>query len=307
MLNGAASPDVGVLLAIYNGATYCEDQLLSLLWQRDVDVHIYVRDDGSQDESIDIITRLAERNPGRVTFVDNQGIRTGSPSGNFFSMLTTVVLAQHSYIAFADQDDVWMPDKLRRAIAAMADEKADGYSSNLIAFDQKAQTAWVVDKQGNDADLDYLFQGASAGCTYVLSLKAAQLVAKVMSDAPPLSPGASHDWIIYAICRSHGLTWVRDGTSTIMYRQHDSNQYGTRRGLQEIAAKFRLVRSGWYRTQILWLRNITRGHDDERHVMTAIERGDVRSRLWLLGQARRFRRSPKSVRQLRTAIMLGLV
>ncbi|RYF21928.1 MAG: glycosyltransferase [Oxalobacteraceae bacterium] len=307
IVNAAVPSSVGVLLATYDGAAYCEDQIISLLWQRGVDVHIYVRDDGSRDATGDIVARLAARHPDRITIVNNHGVLTGSAAGNFFALLAEVNLAQHSYIAFADQDDVWLPDKLYRAIAAMTTIGADGYSSNLIAYHQDDSTAWVVEKQGEHADLDYLFQGASAGCTYVLSLKAAQLAAAVMTKAPPLCAGASHDWIVYAICRTHGLTWFRDRAAGIMYRQHAANQYGTRRGFAEIAAKFQLIRSGWYKNQILWLRNVLRGSDDERHVLAAIDSGDMRSRWWLLRQAPRFRRTPQAVMQLRAAITLGAI
>lgn len=307
IVNAAVPPSVGVLLATYNGAAYCEDQILSLLWQRDVDVHVYVRDDGSRDATGDIVARLAAQYPGAITIVDNRGVLTGSAAGNFFALLTQIDLTQHTYIAFADQDDVWMPDKLHQAVTAMTTSGADGYSSDLIAYRQDDCTAWMVEKRGEDADLDYLFQGASAGCTYVLTLRAARLAAEVMMKAPPLCTGASHDWIVYAICRTHGLTWFRDNIAGIMYRQHAANQYGTRRGLGEIAAKFKLTRSGWYKDQILWLRNVLRGTDDERQVIAAVECSDMRSRWWLLQQAPRFRRTPQAVIQLRVAIMLGVI
>ncbi len=303
----SAVPSLAVLLATYDGAAYCEDQILSLLWQRDVDVHVYVRDDGSRDGTREILARMAERHPGRITVIDGRGISMGSAAANFFVLLAEAPLDRHSHVAFADQDDVWMPDKMYRATAAMTTAGADGYSSDLIAYHEVDRGAWIVDKKGGEADLDYLFQGASAGCTYVLSRKAAQLAADVMAHASPLCAGASHDWILYAICRTYGLAWYRDGTARIVYRQHAANQYGTRRGLAELAAKFRLTRSGWYRTQILWLRNVVRGSDEERRVLAAVERGHVRDRWWLLRQAARFRRTSRDVAQLRAAIMLGIV
>lgn len=306
-VNDAAPPSVGVLLATYDGAAYCEDQILSLLWQRDVDVHVYVRDDGSRDTTLAIVGTLADRHPGRITLLDNEGVQTGSACGNFFALLAGVDLTTHAYFAFADQDDVWMPDKLRRAIDMMSDTHADGYSSDLIAYHERDGAAWMVRKQGGEADLDYLFQGASAGCTYVLSQQAARLIATVMAAAPALCRGASHDWIVYAICRTHGLAWVCDAAARILYRQHAANQYGTRRGLSEVAAKLRLIRSGWYRTQILWLRHVTRGIGDERRVLSAVERCDLRSRWWLIRNAPRFRRTSHAVLQLRVAIILGLL
>ena len=307
LVDRTVSPTVGVLLATFNGAAYCEDQVLSLLWQRDVRVHVYVRDDGSNDATADIIARLVERFPQQITAVDNRGIRTGAATGSFFALLAYVDLTGHDYIAFADQDDVWMPDKLARAIMAMVQHGADGYSSDLIAYHQGRNAAWMLHKSGTDTDLDYLFQGASAGCTYVLTMKASQLVAKVIAAAPTLCPGASHDWIIYAICRSQGLNWFRDPAAGIMYRQHASNLYGARRGWADVIAKFRMTRSGWYREHILWLKHVIIGSADEKRVLDAIDRGGLGNHWWLILHASQFRRTPRSVLQLRVALLSGAI
>lgn len=307
MVNDIGLPTVGVLLATYNGEAYGEDQILSLLWQRGVNVHVYVRDDGSADDTMAIVDRLVRLHPGRISVIDNQGVLTGLAAANFFLLLAGVDLGRHDYFAFADQDDVWFPDKLCHAIAAMTRHKAEGYSSDLLAYHEGRNAAWVLHKQGADADIDYLFQGASAGCTYVLSAHAARLVAGVMADAPTLCRGASHDWIVYAICRSHGLAWFRDGAARIVYRQHAANQYGARQGWRDVAAKAQLTRSGWYRGHILWLRHVVPGRDEERRVLAAVERGGIGDRWWLLRQAARFRRTPRSVLQLRAAILLGAV
>ncbi|MCP6042671.1 hypothetical protein NL354_27875, partial [Klebsiella pneumoniae] len=95
----------------------------------------------------------------------------------------------------------WTPDKLSRATARLVEEGGEGYSSDLIAYNTAAGSAWVLRKAGQPADLDYLFQGASAGCTYVLTQRAATMVAAVMAKAPPFCNDPSHDWIVYAICR----------------------------------------------------------------------------------------------------------
>ncbi len=290
-------------MATFNGAAHCEDQLLSLLWQRDVDVHVYVRDDGSQDETPAIVARLARRFPGRITVIENNGIRTGSATGSFFALLDGIDLTQNDYIAFADQDDVWMPDKLCHAIASMTTYQADGYSSDLIAYHRGDNAVWMLRKAGREADLDYLFQGGSAGCTYVLSARAAQLVASVMAKVPPLCAGASHDWIVYAICRSYRLTWFRDPGANILYRQHASNLYGARRGWRDVLAKLRLTQSGWYRDHILWLRYVIAGDGDELRVLDAIERCRAADRWWLIRHATRFRRTAQGVQQLRAAIL----
>jgi rhamnosyltransferase len=298
---------VAVLLATYNGAAYCEAQLASILWQCRVDVHVYVRDDGSTDSTLEIILAWVARHPGRITLIDSGGISTGSANGNFFALLAAVDTTSYDYLAFADQDDVWMPDKLARAIDRLKQEGADGYSSDLIVYDVPGNAAWVLHKAGEAADLDYLFQGGSAGCTYVLTRRAAEIAAGVMAQAPAFCPDASHDWILYAICRSRKMKWARDPAAEILYRQHGRNQYGARQGWGELVVKLRLVRSRWYRNHILWLRHVVVGCEDERQVLDAVARGSLVDRWRLIRQAARFRRGRGETMRLRAAIALRMI
>ena len=306
-----AYSSVAVLLATYNGAAYVEAQLTSILWQRGMDVHIYVRDDGSRDATPAILREWATRHPDRFTIIDNRGVSTGSANGNFFALLAAIDPARHDFLAFADQDDVWLPDKLSRAISRLSQDSAEGYSSDLVAYRTTSPVvqgqAWMLHKGGRYADLDYLFQGASAGCTYVLTRHAAGIVKAVMAQTPPFCPDASHDWIIYAICRSRGLVWVRDQTAEILYRQHGGNQYGAKRGLGEMLAKLRVMRSSWYRDHILWLSHVVVNSIIERKVLDAVARGRPTDRWWIIRHAARFRRTPGYVAQLRAAIALYMI
>ncbi|RYF13408.1 MAG: glycosyltransferase [Oxalobacteraceae bacterium] len=301
------NPQVAVPLATYNGAAHCETQLISILWQRGVDVHVYVRDDGSRDATPSILHDWAERHPDRMTIIDNNGLSTGAATGNFFLLLSAVDPQSYDYVAFADQDDVWTPDKLLRATDRLVQEDAEGYSSDLIAYETGANSAWVLHKAGRVANLDYLFQGGSAGCTYVLSSRAAKVAAEVMEQAPALCSDASHDWILYAICRSRGMKWVRDQGAEILYRQHASNLYGAKRGLAEVRAKLRDVRSSWYHDHILWMRHVVLGSEVERSVLDAVARGRFSDRWWLVRQAGQFRRTRTGVVQLRIALALGMI
>lgn len=304
-------PSVAVLLATYNGAAYCETQLVSILWQRGVDVHVYARDDGSRDATAAILRDWAARHPDHFTIIDNQGVSTGSANGNFFALLSAIDLAGHDYVAFADQDDVWTPDKLSRAVGRLKEEGAEGYSSDLIAYSPAAGPtaghAWILHKAGRSVALDYLFQGGSAGCTYVLTRHAATVAQTVMTKAPAFCADPSHDWILYAICRSRGLNWVRDPAAEILYRQHGGNQYGAKRGLGDLVAKLRVMRSSWYRNHILWLRHVVVNNDEERRVLDAVARGTLSDRWRLIRDAGQFRRTSAYVAQLRVAIALRMI
>lgn len=302
----APVPRIAVLMATYNGAAYLSAQIASILAQQDVALHLFARDDESADGTPALLDTLAREAGDRLSVV-RAGDRAGSAAANFFRLLATVDLDGFTHVALADQDDVWFPDKLSHAVARMAEAGADGYSSDALAYDAKAGRGWVIRKAGREAPLDYLFQGASAGCTYVLSVRAARLVAATLAAAPgPAFPAASHDWTIYAICRSQGLSWVRDPEARLVYRQHPVNVYGARPGLAGLLQRARMVGNSWYRDHVLWLRNVVAGTPAELRVLDAVARDRLTDRLTLARRAPEFRRSAREVALLRAALLRGL-
>jgi rhamnosyltransferase len=293
-------------MATYDGVAHLEAQVASIFAQIGVECHLFARDDGSHDGTPALLDALAERSAGRMT-VFRDPTPTGSAAGNFFRLLSMTDFAGFTHVALADQDDVWFPDKLARAVDRMQDTRSEGYSSDLLAYDAGAGSGWMIRKAGQDAALDYLFQGASAGCTYMLSVRAARLVADTLAGLKqPVFPAASHDWTIYAICRSRGLGWVRDPEARIMYRQHAVNVYGARAGLSGLLQRARLVGDRWYRHHVLWLRKVVDGTPVELEVLDALARGRLQDRLMLARRATEFRRTPREATLLRAALLRGL-
>lgn len=295
-----------ILLATLNGEDWIGEQLLSIIAQQYQDWHVFLRDDGSSDRTVAIAAAMMPAS--RLTILDPTGGATGSPAGNFFAALGQVALDEFDYVCFCDQDDIWAPDKLARAIACLASSGAAGYSCDLIAFDNEKRTAWYIEKSQTLARWDYLFQGASAGCTYVLTREAGELVKKKTLPLMGAFPKArSHDWLTYAICRSHSLNWFMDRSAHIFYRQHSSNAFGGMPGVGGLLARLRLARAGWYREHVMWLRQFLAGTPGEMAVLDAVERGDWRSRLTLVRQCSQFRRRASDARKLALLLALGLL
>lgn len=303
-----APPSIAILLATYNGGLFIADQVHSIVSQTAVHVHIYIRDDGSSDDTINVIVGLQAAFPDQITILDDGLGPTGSAAANFFVLLKDVDLALFNYIAFADQDDLWLPGKLQRAVACLSGQGGGGYSSNLMAWNAANKTYWNMQKHGSVKKFDYLFQGASAGCTYVLDVSSALLVRqRLASLKEQFWSEVSHDWVIYAICRSAGVPWFRDTQSFIHYRQHSNNVYGARPGLAGMIARLGMIGSGWYRNHILWLENILTNTADERKLIARLKRGGFADRLYLALHARDFRRDRGDVWKLRIALILGLL
>lgn len=101
-------------MATYNGASYLEAQLRSLLGQTFTDWALYVHDDGSTDETVGIVRRFAALD-SRIRLVDD-GITFHSSPLNFLHLLE---VSSAPYAIFCDQDDIWLENKLQRLYEAM--------------------------------------------------------------------------------------------------------------------------------------------------------------------------------------------
>lgn len=299
---------IAVLLATYNGERYVRQQLLSVLGQTHRNLVVFVRDDGSSDTTLEIVEEVARADSRVRRFLETPRTRIKSAASNFLSMICDLDVSDLDFVAFADQDDIWAPDKLENATKCLRSEGAQGYSSNLLAFNNSDQTAWYVAKHHPQRALDYLFQGASAGCTYVLTSNLVAAFAQKFHPHLETMPGKnSHDWIVYAFARSHGMKWIQDREACIFYRQHSSNAYGDQRGWAAFHRKLRLFRSGWYRDHILWNAKVLAGSPNETAALTRVNRFGLSDRLWLARRSSELRREPNAGRALKVLLLLGLV
>lgn len=300
-------PVCAVLLATYNGSNFLSAQIDSILAQQEVRTIIHVRDDGSSDATREILSAYASKFPEQIRILPTASRRFGAACGNFFSILHSVVLDDFHYIAFADQDDIWLPRKLSRAIACLKEEKADGYASNLTAFSEHDGSEWTIRKATKQRRFDHLFQSASAGCTYVMSWRAARLVAERIGPVEASDwQGMSHDWLCYAICRSFGMKWLIDDWSGMRYRQHAHNQFGAMPGWSGTVARFKLLSEGWYRATFLKNRRFLNPDNvAEQEICDHVESLLWRDRLWLSLRVFEFRRESKHRLALLAAILTG--
>jgi len=113
----ACGGDVVIVLATYNGAAYLREQIRSIQDQTESRWRLLIRDDGSTDATRAIIDELI-RADSRIECLDDDDERLG-PAGNFGALLTTAFERGANYVCCADQDDVWLPNKLAVQLDAM--------------------------------------------------------------------------------------------------------------------------------------------------------------------------------------------
>jgi len=248
MADGSIRPRVAVLLATYNGMRWINEQMRSILDQQGVDVTVFVSDDQSSDGTLEWCVDCSEKDT-RIVILPLLDERFGGAARNFFRLIRDVNFSSFDYISYADQDDIWLSDKLISAHEGILEESASAYSGNVVAFwpDGREQ---ILEKAQTIRKFDFLFEAGGPGCSYVLKVSEASCFKQFLVEHwTQANAVALHDWLTYAWFRSNGYRWVIDESPKIRYRQHGGNQIGANEGFAAVIRRLKMVRSGWYREQ----------------------------------------------------------
>ena len=225
-----SGPLVEVLMSTFNGGRYVEQQVDSILRQAHENVRLLVRDDGSTDGTYDVLQQLAADPRVRVT----QGANLGLPHA-FFALVDEAG-EDAEYYALADQDDVWRPDKLARAVAALA--PLDGpalYCARVLVTDEQLHPLYPHElPRRGPSFANALVQNIALGCTVVLNRPARDLLrGRWPADC------VMHDAWMYLVVAGAGAV-VYDAELVVQYRQHGRNSVGMGRGpLSRLAGRVR--------------------------------------------------------------------
>ncbi len=221
---------INILLSTYNGEQYLAAMLDSLLAQDFVTWKLFVRDDGSSDNTLAILQQYQSTFAEKMIILPADGKRLGTVRS--FELLLQEY-GKDTYTMFADQDDVWLPNKLSLTWEKMQ-EAERAYPNEAITI---YTDAYIVDKdlkpsghtyfELNRMKLPYATQfkfvsvaNPAAGCTMMLNQQAQ---AAVLPFAPSVPV---HDWWISARIAKQGKL-IPLLQPTLYYRQHGTNQYGT--------------------------------------------------------------------------------
>lgn len=157
------APDISVVMGTYNGAAFLREQLTSILDQDLRPLEVIVADDGSSDETVQIVQQLADVAPIPIKLVQNS-VNLGFGE-NF---LAACDHASGQFIAFSDQDDIWYPSKLQASRTALtstasllcvhAVDDIDAHGQFLRRNDQRIGGTQVIERlEGDPWDVFYGF------------------------------------------------------------------------------------------------------------------------------------------------------
>lgn len=236
--------NIAILLCTYNGAKYLQDQLDSFKDQSHSEWVLWASDDGSSDSTVDIVKNFSNQ-IGNHRVHQFQGPKKGF-AANFLSMVCNSDLKADAY-AYSDQDDIWMKDKLERAIAflkSMPLGKPALYCSRTLFVDKYNRALQVSQSYSKPAKFaNALVQNIASGNTMVFNDAARSLLLELGQDADI----DLHDWITYMLITGAGGEVFFDKNPSVRYRQHSKNLIGMNIGIRAKIGRIQMLFKGRFR------------------------------------------------------------
>lgn len=217
---------IHIVLAAYNGEKYIREQLESLLDNDFKDICIEVCDDGSSDNTVQIVKEYVERY-NCIKLHENE-----KNLGYTMNFLEGIRRSQSPYIMLCDQDDIWHRDKIRKTYERMKQlEKENKHELPLMVFTDAMNFDSSNGKElgsfHKNSHLDvkkldtaHLFmENKCIGCTIMINGIVREYL-KVLPEEIRV-----HDWWLALICSHFGkISYIEE--TTLQYRQHSGNMIG---------------------------------------------------------------------------------
>ncbi|MBI4573997.1 MAG: glycosyltransferase family 2 protein [candidate division NC10 bacterium] len=215
-----------VLLSTYNGQAYLRPLMESVLAQDCQHLEVLVRDDGSNDDTVNLLREYAAANPNVQVIVGDQvGV-----AQSYFELLQRSSAAA-DFLMLCDQDDVWRRDKVSRAVGCLArggPETPALYCSRVAIVDEDLKLLGYSDLPRKGLSFrNALVQNVAMGCTITVNQAARRLL---LRETP--RHVCMHDWWFYLVVSAFGHL-VYDEDPAILYRRHAGNVFGIPLGTVE--------------------------------------------------------------------------
>jgi glycosyltransferase involved in cell wall biosynthesis len=248
-----------------NGAEFLDEQLKSIADQTHTNWILFASDDGSTDKTRYILERFSQGRPQRVV------VRDGPEKGvcvNFLSLAIDPTI-DADYYAFSDQDDIWYPDKLCRALnwlTCLPDCVPGLYCgrTELMSADgQPSGLSPLFTRQ--PAFENALVQNLAGGNTMVFNRTTKTILERVGRPDVVL-----HDWWLYQLISAAGGMIHYDPQPMLKYRQHWHNLIGSNQGWHARFIRFRTMLGGRFHNTNA--KNIAALNSIPKHLITAQNR-----------------------------------
>lgn len=225
-------PVVQVLMSTFNGEKYIETQVESIMYQKDVDVSLLIRDDGSQDRTIDKIQELQKKYSNKIFFYfgSNMGYKK-----SFVDLIKHADLTA-DYYAFADQDDFWLPMKLKEGIGKIIGSQQEYklYASTVIICNENLKPVYKKDISNYIPGFSSTMTRVRlAGCTMIFNKAVVELYKKINFSKKYVKTLPSHDGFMMDLVTAVGGFIYVDQDSYIYHRRLNNSVTGGGNGIRK--------------------------------------------------------------------------
>jgi glycosyltransferase involved in cell wall biosynthesis len=230
----------------FNGARWIDAQLDSFIAQSHPHWSLWISDDGSLDDTRDRIEAFAQRNPNREVRL-LEGPRQGS-AANYLHLLCHPDLPP-GIVALSDQDDVWLPHKLERAVMQLqaAGPMPSAWAARYMVSDAELNPRGPSNLWPRGPSLgNALVQNILSGHTLTLNPSALDSVRRAGLHCVP-----HHDWWIYLLLMASGAQVLVDTQVVLIYRQHSKNVVGARSTVRARLDRLAALQQGQLRSWVM--------------------------------------------------------
>lgn len=222
---------IDILLATYNGGQYLTEQIESIINQTYKEWTLYIRDDGSTDNTLKIVNKYIVEYPQKIILIKDNKKGLGAKL-NFAELIK---YSKNKYCMFSDQDDYWLSNKIEITLKKMKDLEGEFGNSEPILIHTNLK---VVDKDLHIIDNSFwnlmninpkrnklnniMVENVITGCTTMLNRALIECVDNIPIEC------LMHDWWIGIVASTFGKIGIIE-EPTILYRQHGSNEVGAKK------------------------------------------------------------------------------
>jgi glycosyltransferase involved in cell wall biosynthesis len=299
-------------MSTYNGEKFLAEQLQSIADQTHQNWRVIISDDGSTDNTLAIAQQFQQKWGN-----DRLEIRQGPKQGfcqNFLSMACDTTIRADFY-AFSDQDDVWMTNKLERAITYFNENnesklpRAYGGRTQIVDENLKPlgfSPEFTLPRSFRNA----LVQNIAGGNTMMFNQAAKELLEKA-----GLQKVVSHDWWLYQIVKGAGGIFYYDPEPSLLYRQHANAVVGANSSFRARVDRIFFVYNGRFKnwndlnyTALYNIRNLlTKDSQDILDIFGRLRGAHLKDRMRLLEVCGLYRQTWKGTLSLWLATIINKI
>jgi len=258
-----AEKKIAIILGYYNGEAHVDEQLESIFSQSHSALHVFIGDDHSPSPFDADVLKIEFKKRLKLS-VETRSENVGFAK-NFLQSLACID-DSFEYFAFSDQDDIWYPNKLKKAIEELTKapahlpalycartEIADADCSQILGCSP------IFNKPPSFANA--LVQNIGGGNTMVFNKAARDLIVAASRNTTVVS----HDWWCYQIVTGAGGYVFYDSEPCLKYRQHSNNLVGANTSWSARLLRIRALMEGRFRA---WNDVNLKALADHKHLLT---------------------------------------